>query len=86
MFSHIVREGKESPDQMASGKRLAEFVLFGDSLTEWSFSVETQGFGLLLEQKYAGKVRIVNEGQSKSAHKLQLPATRGWDRAVALRP
>jgi len=42
--------------------RLGEFVLFGDSLTEWSFSEDTHGFGLLLEQRYAGKARMVNEG------------------------
>lgn len=43
-------------------QQIGEFVLFGDSLTEWSFSEKTKGFGLMLEEKYAGKVRILNEG------------------------
>jgi hypothetical protein len=42
---------------------LPEFVLFGDSLTEWSFDEETQGFGLFLEKTYKGKAAIVNEGK-----------------------
>lgn len=51
---------------MAFSKPLPEFVLFGDSLTEWSFGEETQGFGLFFEKKYAGKVNIVNEGTVSS--------------------
>jgi hypothetical protein len=47
---------------MPSDKRVPEFVLFGDSLTMWSFHEPTQGFGLHLEKQYAGKVRMVNEG------------------------
>ena len=47
---------------MASPKRLPEFVLFGDSLTEWSFNENTQGFGLFLEESYADTVAIINEG------------------------
>ena len=47
---------------MPSHPRLPEFVLFGDSLTEWSFDETTQGFGLYLEEKYAGKASMVNEG------------------------
>jgi lysophospholipase L1-like esterase len=42
--------------------KLPEFVLFGDSLTEWSFDESTQGFGLFLEKRYAGKAGIVNKG------------------------
>lgn len=49
---------------MASNKTLPEFVLFGDSLTEWSFSEDTQGFGLFMEKQYTGKVNILNEGQA----------------------
>jgi hypothetical protein len=48
---------------MSVSKQLPEFVLFGDSLTEWSFDESTQGFGLFLEKKYAGKARVVNEGK-----------------------
>lgn len=42
---------------------MPEFVLFGDSLTEWGFSETTQGFGRFLQQKYQYKVGIVNEGR-----------------------
>ncbi|KAF2121561.1 SGNH hydrolase-type esterase domain-containing protein [Lophiotrema nucula] len=45
-----------------SGKKLPEFVLFGDSLTEWGFEEETRGWGWVLEQEYDGKARIENEG------------------------
>ena len=48
---------------MAADTILPEFILFGDSLTEWSFSEDTQGFGLFLEKQYEGKVNMVNEGQ-----------------------
>jgi hypothetical protein len=50
------------PKPMSAPKQLPEFVLFGDSLTEWSFRLSTQGFGLHLENQYVGEVRIVNEG------------------------
>ncbi|KAJ4355330.1 hypothetical protein N0V95_003005 [Ascochyta clinopodiicola] len=41
-----------------------EFVLFGASLTEWSFDEHNEGFGWALEQKYHARARIVNEGQA----------------------
>ncbi|KZM23935.1 uncharacterized protein EKO05_0009322 [Ascochyta rabiei] len=41
-----------------------EFVLFGDSLTEWSFDEHHEGFGWALEQKYHSKARIQNQGQA----------------------
>ncbi|KAF9694454.1 hypothetical protein EKO04_007303 [Ascochyta lentis] len=44
--------------------RTPEFILFGDSLTEWSFDEEKEGFGWLLEQKYQSKARMLNEGQA----------------------
>jgi hypothetical protein len=44
---------------------MPQFVLFGASLTEWSFSETTQGFGHFLQQKYQYKVAIVNEGRAK---------------------
>ncbi|KAF2658739.1 SGNH hydrolase [Lophiostoma macrostomum CBS 122681] len=49
---------------MASSKKLPQIVLFGDSLTQWSFNEETRGFGWVLEEKYKGKAEIVNEGQA----------------------
>ena len=47
---------------MASTEALPEIVLFGASMTEWSFEEKTQGVGWFLENKYAGKVKILNEG------------------------
>lgn len=47
-----------------SNKRLPEFILFGDSLTEWSFDEDTRGFGWHLRQRYAGLVDVVNQGQA----------------------
>ena len=44
---------------------MPEFILFGDSLTEWSFSEDTQGFGRFLQERYRYKVGIVNEGTVK---------------------
>jgi hypothetical protein len=47
---------------MASSEALPEIVLFGASMTEWSFKEKTEGVGWFLEKKYAGKARILNEG------------------------
>jgi hypothetical protein len=52
------------------GPQLSEFVLFGASMTEWSFDAETQGPGWFLETRYEGKVRVVNEG-SKSFNNVE---------------
>ncbi|KAF2873408.1 SGNH hydrolase-type esterase domain-containing protein [Massariosphaeria phaeospora] len=54
---------------MASQK-LPEFVLFGDSLTQWSFYESNQGCGWFLMGKYANKIRIVNEGNNHSYRHL----------------
>ncbi|KAF2739075.1 SGNH hydrolase [Polyplosphaeria fusca] len=45
-------------------KGLPQIVLFGDSLTEWSFDDYNRGFGWALENKYHGKAEIINEGYS----------------------
>ena len=47
-----------------------EFVLFGDSLTEWSFDEHTLGFGLHLRQQYEGKVGVVNEGKQVTSNTI----------------
>ena len=39
-----------------------QFVLFGDSLTEWGFDEHNEGFGWFLERQYGDKVDIKNEG------------------------
>ncbi|KAI0590442.1 GDSL-like Lipase/Acylhydrolase family protein [Pyrenophora tritici-repentis] len=43
---------------------LPEIVVFGASMAEWSFDRNTQGYGWLLENIYAGKARVANEGQA----------------------
>lgn len=54
-------------------------MLFGDSLTEWSFDSSTQGFGWYLSRKYQGKAEIVNQGnviyQLASIHQVFNPFT-----------
>jgi lysophospholipase L1-like esterase len=52
---------------MSHKKKLPQIVLFGDSLTEWSFEDHNRGFGWVLQQRYAGKAEVVNEGQSLRA-------------------
>jgi hypothetical protein len=65
MFKKYFSVRKERPVTASlSPTEMPEFVLFGDSLTQWSFSEETQGFGLFLSQQYHHKVRIVNEGNT----------------------
>jgi hypothetical protein len=61
MFKSL-RKFKQDMSAPPNSNRLPEIVLFGDSLTEWSFDDSTQGFGLHLEKLYAGKARVVNEG------------------------
>ena len=51
-----------------STKKLAQIILFGDSLTQWSFDDETQGFGWYLSRCYKGKAEIVNEGTISFYH------------------
>ena len=37
-------------------------VLFGNSITEWSFDDDTKGYGYQLGQYYMGKVQVLNRG------------------------
>ena len=39
-----------------------QFILFGDSLTEWAFDEHNEGFGWYFEQKYGEKVQVQCEG------------------------
>jgi len=67
MFKKAFWKRKERPTTASLSSvanKMPDFVLFGDSLTQWSFSEETQGFGLFLRQQYQHKVRIVNEGNA----------------------
>lgn len=65
MFRSL-RKFEQDMSALPNSNRLPEIVLFGDSLTEWSFDDSTQGFGLHLEKLYAGKARIFNEGRYSS--------------------
>jgi lysophospholipase L1-like esterase len=57
---------------MADQEKLPQIVLFGDSLTQWSFDDETEGFGWVLENKYAGKAKIVNEGELSAIQEIHI--------------
>ena len=61
MFKSL-RKFEQDMSAPPSSNQLPEIVLFGDSLTEWSFDDSTQGFGLHLEKLYAGQARVVDEG------------------------
>ncbi|KAF2829144.1 SGNH hydrolase [Ophiobolus disseminans] len=69
---------------MASPKQLPEFVLFGASMTEWSFDEKTQGIGWFLRTRYDGKVKVLNEGQAGyTSTRLQSDFARIIDRATS---
>ncbi|KZF23114.1 SGNH hydrolase [Xylona heveae TC161] len=53
----------------AAAAPLPKIVLFGDSLTEWSFAERSphfveNGFGTVLEEKYAGRAKVLNRGRA----------------------
>jgi hypothetical protein len=58
------KEQDQAGTEMGDDVQLPEFVLFGASMTEWSFDEATQGLGWFLQTKYAGKVKVLNEGIS----------------------
>lgn len=64
MFVYLSAQTTTTPPTLVNimDSNMPEFVLFGDSITEWSFDTLTEGFGLFLEKKYEGKAVIVNEG------------------------
>jgi hypothetical protein len=43
--------------------QMPKFILFGASMTEWSFDKQTEGLGWFLEEKYRDVLRVVNEGE-----------------------
>jgi lysophospholipase L1-like esterase len=43
-------------------RQLPNFVLFGDSLTEWSFDASDEGLGWYLTHKYQSKLEVLNRG------------------------
>jgi lysophospholipase L1-like esterase len=49
-------------EDVPSHARVPQFILFGDSLTEWAFDEHNEGFGWNLEQKYEAKVQVHCEG------------------------
>ncbi|TKA71248.1 hypothetical protein B0A49_06023 [Cryomyces minteri] len=48
--------------QPISPSTLPPIVLFGDSLTEWSFNASTRGFGWALQRYYGGRATVWNRG------------------------
>jgi isoamyl acetate esterase len=53
-----------------------QIILFGDSLTEWSFEEETCGFGWALQSYYAPRVEICNEGKAGYAKSFSSAAAK----------
>ena len=49
---------------------LNKFVLIGDSLTQYSFDVQTHGFGAMLSNYYVRKMDVINRGYSGYNTKL----------------
>lgn len=54
---------------------LPQFILFGASMTEWSFDEATEGFGWFLETMYRDRVSIVNEGEQSPSRRCTTPAS-----------
>jgi hypothetical protein len=54
---------------MADSKQLPEIVLFGASMTEWSFDEKTHGLGWFLTSKYEGKANVLNKGTRATLHR-----------------
>ena len=48
----------------AGAKKLPQIVLFGDSISEWSFLEEDRGTGWVLQQMYEDVAEVLNEGKS----------------------
>ena len=44
-----------------------QFILFGNSLTEWAFDEHNEGFGWYIEQKYGERVQVQCEGTKQLA-------------------
>jgi hypothetical protein len=53
---------EQAGTEMRDDVQLPEFVLFGASMTEWSFDEGTQGLGWFLQQTYKDKINVLNEG------------------------
>ncbi|KAH6614298.1 SGNH hydrolase-type esterase domain-containing protein [Boeremia exigua] len=65
---------------MALQTQKPQFILFGDSLTEWGFEEFDEGFGWFLEQKYKDKVHVQCEGRAGFTSTNLLP---DFDRIIA---
>jgi hypothetical protein len=62
--TYFKRSAIGKPTDKSKLKMLPEIILFGDSLTAWSFDEQTSGFGLALLEAYEGVVTVKNEGKS----------------------
>jgi len=51
-----------SQEHPGSSAEIPKIILFGDSLTEWSFNEWDRGFGYELEQRYKGTAEVLNRG------------------------
>lgn len=49
-------------EDVPSCAQAPQFILFGDSLTEWAFDEHDEGVGWYLEQKYKEKAHMRCEG------------------------
>lgn len=58
----IVRRSTFCVAEMPPIAQTPQFVLFGDSLTEWAFGEHNTGFGWFLENRYRDKVDVRCEG------------------------
>jgi lysophospholipase L1-like esterase len=52
---------------MRLSAQASQFILFGDSLTEWAFDEHNEGFGWHFQQKYGEKVQVQCEGTKQLA-------------------
>lgn len=59
------RKGETKMENVPSYAQASQFILFGDSLTEWAFDAHNEGFGWYFEQKYGEKMQIQCEGTKR---------------------
>jgi lysophospholipase L1-like esterase len=54
---------RSTPNSTSTAAKLPTVVLFGDSLTAWSFgATHGKGFGDVLTREFAGRAEVLNEG------------------------
>jgi lysophospholipase L1-like esterase len=58
-----------------SGVRASQFILFGDSLTEWAFDEHSEGFGWYLQRNYQDRAQVQCEGNYWASDTCTHPKT-----------